>query len=435
MPVESSLAAMIDARASTAQMELLAAAKQVAARLRAPLYLVGGAVRDLLATGELRDLDLVVEGDAIELARQLADQIGGSFRAHNRFLTSEVATDEIRADLATARTEIYDQPATLPVVSTGELKDDLSRRDFTVNSMAYRLWPEEPALLVDPFSGQRDLDEGWLRALHERSFSDDPTRILRGVRLGSRLGMRMDPETVRMATEAVASGAFEPLSASRLRQEMILLLEEPEVEESLRRLEEVGFLRFLGLTAPLEAQHWNAVKRLADQRSTLEPAADSRRPVRWWLAYLMGIALDSPASSRAEMAQRLDLNEDLAGALVEAGEHLEGVVSVLSGEDVEAHTVRRVLETLTLEEIVLLGAVAEGTTKVWFERWVDSLRHIQLAISGADLVDAGFLPGPEIGRALEATLDARADDLIEPSQELQFAIEELTGDDHSEVSE
>lgn len=425
MSADLSLAALIEARASVVQKELLVAASQVAARLRAPLYLVGGAVRDLLATGELRDLDLVVEGDGIELARLLAEEIGGSVRTHDRFLASEVANDDIRAHVVTARTEIYDQPAALPLVSAGDLEDDLSRRDFTINSMAYRLWPEEPTLLIDPFSGQRDLEEGWLRVLHDQSFFDDPTRILRGVRLGSRTGMKMEPETLGLAVEAVESGAFETLSASRLRQELILLLEELDVAESLRRLEKIGFLRWLGLTAPLEAHHWNAIDRLSD----------SRQPVRWWLACLMSTTLGAPVSNRVEMAKRLDLDKELAGALVGASEHLETALSILSGADVRAHTVRRALDALTPEETVLLGGVVAGATKNWFDEWSESLRHIRLSISGTDLADAGFSPGPEIGRALAATLDARVDGLIEPSQELPFAIEVLTSENHGRTPE
>ena len=422
MPAETSLAALIKARASVAQMEVLSAAKEVAARLQTPLYLVGGAVRDLLATGELRDFDLVVEGNGIELARQVAEQIEGRFRAHDRFLTAEVGNDEFRADIVTARTEKYDQPAALPSVTAADMETDLARRDFTVNSMAYRLWPAEPPVLLDPYFGQRDLEEGWLRVLHQRSFVDDPTRILRGVRLGSRLGLAMEPETLKLAKEAIVSGAFEPLSAHRLRNELVLLLSEPDVEESLRRLEDMGFFGLLGSEDRLDSQRWNDVNRLVKQRETM---IDSPTPVRWWLTIVMALMLEAPLSSRRRAARRLGLDDELERTLVEAPERLERAVSLLSEATVEAHRVRRVLDALSTEEIALLGAVATGQVQTRLDEWTATLRHIDLSIDGTDLVEAGFPPGPEFGRALESTLDARLDGVIDESQELEFAVGEL----------
>lgn len=422
MPAETSLAALIDARASLAQKKVLTAAQEVAAERETPLYLVGGAIRDLLATGELRDFDLVVEGDGIGLARELAQRIDGRFRSHDRFLTAEVANEDIRADIVTARVERYDEPAALPSVTAASMEEDLARRDFSVNSMAYRLWPAAPLLLLDPFSGKVDLDDGWLRVLHRDSFIDDPTRILRGVRLGSRLGLTMEPGTLELAEEAIALGAFEPLSPDRLRSELILVLSEREAEKSLRLLEEIGFLRFLGFSAPFASHQWSAVGQLIDQR---ESAVESEAPIRWWLAILMAVTFDAPHAERLELARRLGLDDDLERTLVDTPEQLERAFSLLSESSVAAHRVRRELDALSPEAIAVMGLVARGQVRSWLDKWTETLRYIELDIDGSDLIDAGYAPGPEIGRVLESTLDARLDGVIDGTQELQFADDEL----------
>ena len=146
-------------------------------------------------------------------------------RAHRAFLTAVVVDPEgVHIDVATARSEFYRAPAALPEVQTSALRQDLFRRDFTINTLAIRLGPEPAPELIDYFGGRRDLKEKTLRALHSLSFIDDPTRILRAVRLELRLGFRISPETLHLAEVALAEGVFDHLSGSRLREELALLL-------------------------------------------------------------------------------------------------------------------------------------------------------------------------------------------------------------------
>ena len=171
-----------------------------------PAYLVGGAVRDLLRGAEAVDLDLAVEVDARSVGRTLADRLGGVVREHERFGTATVRAPDLSFDLATTRTEIYDQPGALPRVAAAPLSEDLRRRDFTVNAMAVALAGDDLGHLYDPHGGLADLEAGWVRILHPRSFLDDPTRLLRAIRYETRLGFRMDSDTERAARAAVAEG-------------------------------------------------------------------------------------------------------------------------------------------------------------------------------------------------------------------------------------
>src|SRR5919202_1378700 len=169
------------------------------------VHVVGGAVRDALLRQEPRELDFVVEGDARPVARRAAERLGGEVLVHERFGTVIVRAPGVTFDVASARTETYPAPGALPEVRAGAtLREDLARRDFTVNAMAVRL--ADGARTAWP-GAQEDLAARVLRVLHRASFRDDPTRLLRLARYGARLGFVPDPDTDALAEEAVAGGA------------------------------------------------------------------------------------------------------------------------------------------------------------------------------------------------------------------------------------
>ena len=199
------------------------------------VYLVGGTVRDILLGVPSLDVDVVVEGDAVAVAGRLAEALGGSLTAHGRFGTAVVDRgDGSHVDVVTARRETYPEPAALPVVEPGTIEDDLRRRDFTVNALAASLAPDGFGALVDPCGGRADLAAGTIRVLHERSFVDDPTRIVRAVRYESRFGFRMDAATETLARAAVDAGLLGLLTPTRLGDELVTLLAEDRDRGRLR---------------------------------------------------------------------------------------------------------------------------------------------------------------------------------------------------------
>ena len=202
-------------------------------------------MRDLLRGADAVDLDLAVEGDAGSVARALAERLGGTAREHERFGTATVRAGDLAFDLATTRTETYDEPGALPRVAEATLAEDLKRRDFTVNALAVALAGDDLGHLYDPHGGPADLQAGVVRILHAGSFLDDPTRLLRAVRYETRLGFQMDEDTERAARAALAEDALSTVSGKRVRDELMDLLAEHEAPAAVERMRELGLDRAL----------------------------------------------------------------------------------------------------------------------------------------------------------------------------------------------
>jgi tRNA nucleotidyltransferase (CCA-adding enzyme) len=217
---------------------------RIADQLDMRAYAVGGCVRDWLMRRRANeaDLDVAVEGDGIELSRAAARELGGTVTTHEQFGTATLhlgGPPTRRIDFATCRRETYARPAAYPKVAAGTLRDDLFRRDFTVNAMAVALNRRRLGTLIDPFHGARDLRRKELRILHGRSFVDDPSRLLRGVRFLVRFGLRWEPRTERAAREAVRAGAIGWLNTGRLRKELDRMTAEANPRACLERFAEL----------------------------------------------------------------------------------------------------------------------------------------------------------------------------------------------------
>jgi tRNA nucleotidyltransferase (CCA-adding enzyme) len=361
------------------------------------VWLVGGAVRDLLLGGAPSDLDLVVEGDALVVARRAAERIGGEMVAHERFGTATVRGEDAAFDLAGARREHYPHPGALPVVELGAtLEEDLARRDFTVNTLGLRLADGE---LVGAPGARADLDAQLLRVLHDASFRDDPTRLLRLARYAGRLGFAVEPHTAALAGLAVAAGAPGTVSGERLGAELRLLAREPQ-PEALLALERFGLGAALlpGFAVDLA---------LAARALALCPI-----DARAGLVALGSAVRRSPATALAARVRKLGLPAGEAEALVACAE-LDRLVAELDGKrpsGADALLLRR-----PLEAAVLAAAAGSEPARDWLER----ARHLRPAIDGEDLLAAG-LSGPPIGRGLAAARAALLDGEA-PDRDAQLA--------------
>ena len=375
-----------------------------------PTYLVAGWVRDLLR-GELpeRGPDLAVEGDAPLVARALADRLGGEVREHERFRTAIVRIGDVEVDLVTSRQETYDDPGALPRVEQAPLVEDLRRRDFAVNAMAIGLKGDDLGHLYDPHGGLSDLENGLLRVLHERSFADDPTRLLRGVRFEARLGFRFDPDTEVLAREAVASEALATVSADRTGRELVKILEETEAPSAVARLKELEIHTALHPALDPDPEQVASAAlgavTLGTNRVTSELAAmvvSDPQELDLWVAELPLEARDRDAVARAaRVAPRL------CTALREREHTPSELRGLLGSEPPEA-----------LALALALGAPSEPVL-----RWATSLSSVGLEIGGTDLLEAGVPEGPAIGRALEETLRRKLDGLVSGrNEELETAL-------------
>src|SRR4051794_31009709 len=362
-------------------------------------WVVGGVVRDLLLGREPGGIvDVLVEGDAVAVARRAAARVGGRLVMHERFGTATVEVDGGGLDVAAARRESYVRPGALPEVELGaSVEEDLARRDFTVNAIAVRL--SDGALVAVP-GALDDLSAGLLRVLHDASFVDDPTRLLRLARYGARLGFAAEPHTAALAADAVGSVAT--VSPSRIGSEVRLLLREP-MPAALAALQDG-----LGREAvhPTFAARPDVISRAIE----LDPTR---------LA-----ALASTLSPAPDLARRLDALEFPAGerdAVVAAVERAPAVAAQLAagvgGVGLWGRAGSRRAETRALA-----GALAPAAEPA-AGRWLDDLRHRRLEITGEDLVAAG-ITGPPVGRGLEAAMEAAlAGAAPDRDSQLEVAIE------------
>ena len=375
----------------------------------APAHLVGGAVRDLLRGERSVDLDLCTEHDAHELAGALAERLGGTDRRHERFATATVSARDLEIDVARTRRERYPRPGALPEVEPAPLAEDLGRRDFTVNAMALGLSGEELGRLRDPLGGSEDLSAARIRVLHERSFLDDPTRLLRAVRYEVRLGARMDAETERLVREAVNARALDTVSGPRVRDELLDLLAETEVPDAVARLDELGLDR--ALHPALEA---DASLAAGAALAALETGADRV------LAVLAALVSRSPEQLRPWI-DRLGLRAAVRDRVMRAARSGPALTEALAVErsPSQLHELLRGEPAEALALALALGAPAPPVL-----RYVADLREVRLEVTGAELIDAGVPPSPALGRALEETLRRKLDGEVSGhEEELRLALE------------
>jgi tRNA nucleotidyltransferase (CCA-adding enzyme) len=365
------------------------------------VYVVGGAVRDLLLGGRPYDLDLVVEGDAAAFARSL----GGALRLHDRFGTSTVALEGFSYDIARARRETYARPGALPDVTPASIEEDLRRRDFTVNAMAVALGSGA----FHAFPGALDdLAARGLRVLHDWSFIDDPTRMVRLARYSARLGFTIEDHTGVLVRQALEREALWTVGGSRLGAELRLLSREEDPLAGFRCLCELELDRAIHPQLGLDDEP------LAERAFALLPE-DGRRD-RMVLALA---ARRIPADELPPLLDALAFPAQDRDAIVAAATGAPALAQKLS-EATKPSAIAQAAAGSGLELVALAGALGPAETA---RDWLDRLRHITLEIDGTDLVGAGMSPGPAIGRGLRVALAAKLDGLASGrEQELSVAL-------------
>jgi tRNA nucleotidyltransferase (CCA-adding enzyme) len=375
------------------------------------LYLVGGAVRDLLRGASPLDLDLVVDGELEPVTAAL----GTPSRSHDRFETATVHLDGFVYDLARARRERYGRPGALPTVAPAPLREDLGRRDFTVNALALGIEGRDRGRLLGVAGSREDLRQRRLRVLHDASFRDDPTRLLRLARYANRLRFMIEPRTRELAAAAVGAGALDTVSGARIGTELRLLADESDPVGAFRELAAIdadaaiapGFgirddeRAALGrrALALLPADGHAADVVIAVAAMDLAPDGVARQLDDWGFT----------AARRDRITAAARGARPLARALLDAQRPSAIAAAVGAGPP---------------ELVALAGALGAQTPA---RRWLDELRHVTLEIDGDDLLDHGLSRGPAIGAGLAAALRAKLDGRVAGrEQELTEAVRAAT---------
>jgi tRNA nucleotidyltransferase (CCA-adding enzyme) len=415
---------LLESRLSSRDLELMRGAAAQAEARGFPVYIVGGVLRDLALGGPATDLDLVVEGDAILLARALAVQFGGHVVSHTRFGTArwellhKAASRSAASlgprdhiDLISARSEKYKGPGQLPQVKLGSIDDDLRRRDFTINTLALRLDRPHFGEIHDPFGAQSDLDRGIIRALHPDSFAHDPTRIYRAVRYEARYGFKMAPETL-----ALIPGARQhvsALSSQRIRHELDLILDEDRARRMLSRLASLDLLR------PVHAALPSGRSTLRRLEAPVMPSAHDelgpqRRDLRWML-WLM----DLHAAQIRLIDRRLRFRRQLLQAVLAAAAIYKELPVLVHRKPsrVTSYLDKYPLSAVQAVHQAATTTRAKAVLTAYLSRW----RDLKPETGGRRLKELGLAPGPVYGEILGELRNAWLDGAIaSPAEEAEL---------------
>jgi len=408
--------------------ELLLAARDAANDLGYSLYVVGGFVRDLLLGSPTLDLDLVVEGDALRMAERLAEKTHGHVRSHARFGTAKVILEgELppgvprSLDFVTARTEFYESPTVLPQVERSSIKQDLYRRDFTINTMAICLDRERYGELLDYYGGLRDLEEGRIRVLHNLSFVEDPTRILRAVRFEQRLRFAIEARTLRLMEDAL--DLLSHVSGERLRNELFLILKEDAPERSLQRLDQMGALQRIHESLRLTGDTLERFERLRHQLREIsangnrDASGAERALPELRQCYLALLTSHMSEAELQSFVQRIRLTNNDARFLGEVVQ-LRDVRASLEAERMLPSSIYAALHPFSPEARFVLSVLTDSPRVarrvVLYEK---ELARIAPTLTGNDLKALGVPPGPIYRVILDRVRDALLDRQIATADE------------------
>lgn len=418
---ERNISKLIQDRLPAETRQLLHLAGQLGRKLGLPVYAVGGFVRDLLLDRPNQDIDLVVEGNGIALAKALAEELRGRVREHQKFLTSVVIFHdargaESRIDVATARLEYYEYPAALPTVELSSIKMDLFRRDFSINALAVRLDSTPFGQMADFFGGQRDVKERVIRVLHTLSFVEDPTRCLRAVRFEQRYKFRIGPGTEKLIKNALSLNLMDRLSGPRLFNEYQHICDEVDPPACFFRLDELGILRAISPHLALTPNKRALLCRLREML-TWYRLLYFDEPAQAWLLYFLGFNLNLNYAETSAHFHRLGLPEAKKADILRQREQMRAVRGKLENwqrqDDAGQSRVSALcglLRSISLECLlyIMASTVNSGLQKN-LSRYITQWRREKADISGADLRRLGIAPGPLYGRILKAALAAKLD--------------------------
>ena len=432
---QDKVASLLEEALSAPALALIHHISQAAHQMEFVPYFVGGLVRDLLLGSPIVDIDLVIEGEAIALAQHLSTELGGRVILHKRFGTAKwfpsqrawrriagrAPQEELppSVDFATARTEFYTHPTALPQVARSSIKQDLHRRDFTINTLAIQLDPDNWGELLDFYGGEADLQDGVIRVLHSLSFVDDPTRMLRAARLESRLGFHLDPRSEQLIADGLP--LLKRVSGDRIRHEMEQIFDEPKPENALHRLDDLGVMAHIhpGLSCDkwLQSAYHTLRQDLSLEMWDLQP-----RDAPFLHLALLAYRLD--AQEMQGLIKRLKVRRDDADDL-RLLPQLRDTLPLL-GKARRTSTIYRLLQPYPAR-VLAAAWVATDRAKLRerLARYQTSYRLVAVDTSGEELKTMGLEPGPLFGRLLAALRDARLDGKVNDREEEQDLVRKL----------
>tara|TARA_B100000959_G_C14991517_1_gene628108 strand:+ start:3576 stop:4862 length:1287 start_codon:yes stop_codon:yes gene_type:complete len=379
-------------------------------------FLVGGSVRDLLLSNDQVDLDVVIEGDGMGVAQDLARELGGSLIRHHAFQTAVVTTaNGFRVDVATARREEYKRPGQLPQIVPGDLENDLARRDFTINTMAISLSESDFGAFIDPHDGRSDLETGCIRAMHPRSFADDPTRVLRALRFSVRYSYKIEDKSEEWMNEAITGGCLGTVSGERVCKELRLLFTESPMQGP-SRLEVEGVLPIVHPGLRFQRKPLQGLQDLIEWWEVASSGVSLVTKPKGWLMVLGCCAKRLSSTERWDLVRHLKLSREERRPLIDSGAPWKRAADSLldsPGQPLNSMVER---EFRGIDQgALLVGASIAGIDSAKAEMvriYLDELHGVTAELDGLELRELGVPQGPIVGEILErlrvSKLDGKA---------------------------
>lgn len=409
--------------------QILKKCTSIADKLGVNIFLIGGFVRDIILNIGNLDLDLVVEGDGILFASELAKSTKSKIITHEKFKTAIVFTKHCKVDIASTRVEFYTRPAALPVVWGSTIKQDLYRRDFTINALAVQLNKDGFGKIIDYFGGQRDLKDGIIRVLHNLSFIEDPTRIFRAVRFEQRYHFKMDNNTENLLIKALHSNIFNEITNERIREEIILILSEEKPLPALKRMSHLNILKVIHKNICLNEKIINSLQEATILIIEYKKLITRKKALKWVIYFMILLSqLKSPEIEEISLKFKLPL--ETAKKIQMDKSRAAYLIKRLSQKEIKKSEVYRLLNYLSTEALIYLMVRSNiRTVKQKIEMHLNLLNNIKFIVTGNDLTKWGYEPGPFYKEALAAIEDAQINGIIKTKEE---AREYLKGIGHGE---
>lgn len=407
--------------------DLICLASEVSAATDNKVYLVGGFVRDLILGVKNFDLDIVVEGDGIKFAEELAARLEVKLIRHKRFGTATLVLDHsLKIDIATAREECYPAPACLPLVKSGSVKDDLKRRDFSINAMSVSLNPYDYGKLIDFFHGLDDLRHRQIRILHDLSFIDDPTRILRAIRFEQRFDFKIERKTLRLLKEAAKLKALQGVQPQRLRDELILMLKEDHPIKQIKRIQQLVGLSFIHPRLKIGKNNYLLLKSVEREVSWFKKNCPLRRHIDIWLIYLMAILDHFSVGSIKTIFNGFVFRRGEEKRILDYKKINHKFIKQLKDRYSKPSKIFNLLNPLSYEVIILIKAKYKAKIAAkHIDDFFKFYHFVRIHITGSDLLRQGFSAGPFFKKIFTKVLVAKLDGIVRTKEEELIFIKKL----------
>ena len=417
-PYQKFITSLLNEKLPKHIVSLLKKIGEIAEHLGYNVYAVGGFVRDLLLRQENLDIDLVVEGDGIALAKTLQKEIKAHIHTYQKFGTAVIILpDGFRLDIATARTEYYEFPGALPKVEMSSLKLDLYRRDFTINALAIKLNPNQFGLLLDFFGGQRDLKEGMIRVLYNLSFVEDPTRILRAVRFEQRFGFKIGKQTLDLIKQALKLNLLSHTTGSRIWHELKCIFLEPNPAGIIERLNELSVLKSFYPALKWDKNLKNLFKEIESVLSWFDLLYLEETYAKEEV-YLMGLLDPLSEEETDSFLTQLEFPLNKKSLFLEKRKKIFNIYHLwCKKREIKPSLVYLTIKEIPIEFVLYLMAKLSPYKKRWLSRYFTQWRQIKPILTGNDLKAMGLKPGPIFKTILEELLKARLDGKVKTEED------------------